>query len=613
MAIKLTIDGAELTFDTVAEYNEFAKSNAEISEEGVAADEITAQKDEIKIGDKVEIIGDTDDDHYHSIGDIGVVVNDLGTELNVRVGDLTQTLIKSDVKKIDSETKEGPEVSGGYERISFEDARVGDYWVADEEGVDIKAGNRYLITDVYVDDDGDKVVTFDDDEGDERARFHFSDNGHVERKAAQPDSELVVGAKYRVTGKFCHSFDIGTEVTFTGEYGELSSLPKFKNGLGHVQCLDLWEVERINDEETAKFKVGDKVRITGNDNSHGFKIGEVVTVKEESHTFRNGKQIHYCENDEGHTYYVRTYDAELVAEETENPKFKVGDKVRVSESWFHNFADGTEGEIIDEVGEGVFVVKTDDPSQQSVSNFSYGKGVQSIPIECLTLVTDDEVQTQGTSFEKGDRVVVTEEGDGRRHYFKKGTVGTVIGVSKFSGRMYVQADSNNAWIADSEYADKDDNAQYISERSLEAFTSKHIEVGAKYEVIERAERYSSGRYAEKGAIIKVNDVLSDGYIHVEYVDGSESGVLILAKEAHKLRKVEDDEVQAQEIEFEKGDIIRMKEEVTDEFGDKIKEDRLAEVRWQSSDPTKIAVKQREGKAGVIVPKSAVELIAKAIK
>ena len=86
MAIKLTIDGAELTFDTVAEYNEFAKTNEAITDEGVTADEITTPEDVFKVGDKVEIIGNTYDNHCHSIGDIGVVVNDLGADVDVRAG-----------------------------------------------------------------------------------------------------------------------------------------------------------------------------------------------------------------------------------------------------------------------------------------------------------------------------------------------------------------------------------------------------------------------------------------------------------------------------------------------------------------------------------------------
>lgn len=850
MAIKLTIDGAELAFDTVAEYNEFARTNAEIKDEGVAADEITTQKDEIKLGDTVEVIGNTHDYHGHKIGEIGVVteINDEDGDYEVNVNGFKNYVLKQDVKKIDSEMQKSLDIEGGelvgkvvkftgdwssfvevgtyrvdeydstdgtyhletldgesvpgswtyreylivlddeaeysaqediaeipegyekvsfedakegdyflaltasidievgekyelvedyegdlefdddgadarmlknrkedvdgivirkiaeddtedapikkgdivtgtsdsiyayttdkalmevtdvfdgeieakilksvdnpdeegheysvfpeyfvktteeefdakhglsadkddkadkYERISFEDAKVGDYWVADEEGDDITAGKRYLITKVYVDDDGDKVVNFDDDEGDERERYHFSDNGHVERKAARSESVLVVGAKYRVTGGHCHSFDVGTEVTFTGEYGELSLLPKFKNGLGHVQCLDLWEVERINDEETAKFKVGDKVRVAAASYHHledGY-IGEVLRVSEVSEHIRNLKLTptpYYV----GHQF-IAAEDLTLVTDEEESKEtaFKVGDKVRVKAGWLHNFADGTVGEIIEEFGEDGFVVKTDDPSQQSISSFSHGEGTQTIPADYLTLVTDDEVQTQSTSFKKGDRVVVTVEGDGR-HFFKKGTVGTVIDYSHGSGKPYVQADSMNAWIEDSEYADKDDNAQYISECNLEAFTSKHIEVGAKYEVIERAERYSSGRYAEKGAIIEVKEVLSDGDIHVDYCDGTASGVVIIAKEAHKLRKVEDDEVQTQETEFEKGDIIRMKEDVTDGFGDKIKANRLAEVEWFPGDNTKIAVRQRKGKRDVIVPKSAVELVAKAIK
>lgn len=562
MAIKLTIDGAELTFDTVAEYNEFARTNAEITDEGVAADEITTQEDEIKIGDKVEIIGNTDDEPYHDIGDVGVVVDEFFADIDVRVNDLTQTVSRSDVKKVDSETKEGKKVPEGYERVPFAAAEEGDFYLAIDDKMGITAGDKYELSEDYdgdlefVDDDGDvrflinrneyvdgivirkiaedasfkegDIVTgtsyrrygfttdkalmqvtnvFDgeiavkiiksvdypqkegreytvcpeyfvktteeefnakhglsadnDDLEDERERFHFSADWHVEREASQSDSELVVGAKYRVTGKQLHCFDIGTEVTFTGEYGELSSLPKFKNGLGRVQCLDLWEVERIIDEETA-FKVGDKVRIVGNGNSHGFRIGEVVTVKEKARTFCNGKQSHYCENDEGSTYYVRTYDAELVAEETETRTFKVGDKVRVKSHGLHRFADGTVGEIIEEGGEGYFVVKTDDPSQQSISSFYHGKGTQTIYANYLTLVTDDEEHTQ-------------------------------------------------------------------------------------------------------------------------------------------------------EIEFEKGDVIRMKEDVTDGFGDKIKADRLAKVDWFPGDNTKIAVRQRKGKQDVIVPKSAVELVAKAIK
>ncbi|UBH21924.1 hypothetical protein LAU42_09115 [Macrococcus armenti] len=637
MAIKLTLYGAELTFDTVAEYNEFARTNAAITDEGVAADEITTQEDEIKIGDKVEIIGNTHDYHRHKIGEIGVVteIDDEDGDYKVNVNGFKNYVLKQDVKKVDSETKEGKRVPEGYERVSFVDAKEGDFFLALDDECDITAGNKYELREDY---DGD--LEFDDDVEDARMLENRDEDvdGIVIRKIAEDNTEdaplkkgdVVTGIAGR---RYVYTTDKALlQVTnvFDGKIN-VKILKSVDNPEEEGRKYDVYpeHFDRTTEEEfNAKHELSadkdDKADKYERISFEDAKVGDYWVADEESLDITVGKRyliakvyidadgdiVVNFDNDEGdeRERYHFSANGHIEREVSESkPKFKVGDKVRVAAASYHHLEDGCIAKIL-RVSESSTHIRNGKRTPTP-----YYVGHQFIAAEDLTLVTDDEVQTQDTSFEKGDRVVVTEEGVGD-HYFKKGTVGTVIDYSRGSGRPYVQADSVNAWIEDSEYAKKDDNAQYISEGILEAFTSKHVEVGAKYEVIERAERYSAGRFVEKGVIIKVTDVLPDGDIHIENVDGSESGMLILAKEAHKLRKVEEKvEVQTQELVFERGDVVRMTEDVTDYYDDKIKEGRLAVVDWLPSDRTEIAVKQREGKSVVIVPKSAVELVAKAIK
>jgi len=82
-----------------------------------------------------------------------------------------------------------------------------------------------------------------------------------------------------------------------------------------------------------KLLAGTKVRITGNSNAHGFKIGDIVTIKEEYAGPFCGFGYYAYRCDE---YIVRDYDMEVVEEETlleqAQRLYPIGTKFRTSKT-----------------------------------------------------------------------------------------------------------------------------------------------------------------------------------------------------------------------------------------------------------------------------------------
>lgn len=75
-----------------------------------------------------------------------------------------------------------------------------------------------------------------------------------------------------------------------------------------------------------KFAVGDMVKVINKNHGHGFKIGEIVEIKE---LYHNGEEEehYYCENADGKAWYLTDLDLELMRGEMAN--LQVGDKVEI--------------------------------------------------------------------------------------------------------------------------------------------------------------------------------------------------------------------------------------------------------------------------------------------
>lgn len=82
---------------------------------------------------------------------------------------------------------------------------------------------------------------------------------------------------------------------------------------------------KAEDKPTPKYKVGDKVRVVDNTCSHGYPVGEILTLDRQ--VVRLGHPAWYVEEN---YYYVREADIEPYTED--KPEFKVGDRVTASDN-----------------------------------------------------------------------------------------------------------------------------------------------------------------------------------------------------------------------------------------------------------------------------------------
>lgn len=384
MTIKLEMDGATLTFETTEEYAAFTKLHNEVAE-------VEAAKEEsIKVGD---IITGTDDNPYgltneRALREVVDCWASFGDDLRVKrfkhadgrtLDDSTvynvesKYFVKTTEEEFDTkhgitkqeETDKGAhkDVPEGYEKVSFGDAEEGDYFLALEYGADIEKGEKYKLREDY---DGD--LEFIDDGGDERMLINRDedDEGIVIRKIVEEETKkesFKVGDKVKIIGNtgILHHFDIGS----IGTIQNVDRDGYYVVEQGYVsQFISPEDLTLVTDEEETKkepFKIGDKVRIIGNDSVHAFDISEVVTVIGGRQEWTKGKQYHDCENEDGVRSYVRTYDAELVEEDTNKPTFKEGDIVRTKKKYTDSFGDSIKedrlAEVRDVAYDGGFLIK----------------------------------------------------------------------------------------------------------------------------------------------------------------------------------------------------------------------------------------------------------------
>lgn len=148
-------------------------------------------------------------------------------------------------------------------------------------------------------------------------------------------------------------FEVGDEVRvrqptnlFHSELGKVVSIDHVKltykvvfhrGGSDVYTCFDLILIERQG-ETSMKFKVGDKVKVSDSWRGNSGKVGTI------SRTGLGTMYKYRVEFEDADPESFKEEELELVKEEEKEMKFKVGDKVKVSNSWEGH--DGKIGQIV---------------------------------------------------------------------------------------------------------------------------------------------------------------------------------------------------------------------------------------------------------------------------
>ena len=144
--------------------------------------------------------------------------------------------------------------------------------------------------------------------------------------------EFKVGDKVRILNtKFGNKDKIGTITNISGSV--MIYFVEIEGDCGHVcQWSNASDLELVTEEETSmKFKVGDRVRIGVSCMNNNGKEGVISEV--------DGSSIPYKVTlDDGGTEWK--HPGNITKLEETSMKFKVGDKVKVKDSWF-----GRDGQV----------------------------------------------------------------------------------------------------------------------------------------------------------------------------------------------------------------------------------------------------------------------------
>lgn len=306
MGIKLkTEEGAEFSFDTVAEFMEFkkqidaeeaSKETESTTDEGSAEDEIENQEPEpeIEVGDKVRIVSSEDGTdlpyHYHDVGSVGKVVSiQRYGRIEVEIDYETQYLLPHHYVKVEPLGKDA----------NGEDLYEGDYVTGTEDNTYGNTNDREVM----------EILGVGKSDFFEEANINVSIVGY--------------SARYNVeSSKFIKLSDNLDEAK-----------AKFKEIKGEVPA-------RRGLVEEDEFKVGDKVRVVGNAHGHLMKHGEVREIKSV-----DSDEPKYNLSEVNNGFWAGTSDIEPVQNST---KFRTGDVVRVTEDFEDHFGDRvSRGEVYD--------------------------------------------------------------------------------------------------------------------------------------------------------------------------------------------------------------------------------------------------------------------------
>ena len=147
--------------------------------------------------------------------------------------------------------------------------------------------------------------------------------------------KFKVGDKVKILNtEFGNIGKIGTITNISGSV--MIYFVEIEGDCGHVcQWSDASDLELVEEETSMKFKVGDRVQVV--DIGSAF-YGDKGTVVENDGT--DNLPIHVSFDVDEHVCWFYEYNLKALHEEEKVMKFKVGDKVKVSNSW-----DGHNGEI----------------------------------------------------------------------------------------------------------------------------------------------------------------------------------------------------------------------------------------------------------------------------
>lgn len=585
MAIKLEMDGTVFTFDTTEEYAAFTKLHNEVAE-------VEAAKEEpIKVGDMVEIIGNTDFYHDHEIGNVGEVIYLDDEDYLVNVDGHEQYVPKQDVKKVGATAKKEAQKETFYMIKS-------EYVDTDTEGQrefkkgadEVLIGNKReadglvaLVTDYeFI---GDVIERFDGEDREGKVAFDVEHVYEVTREEFEAKKQAYLAEKEAIkVGDLITGTD-DNPYGLTNEYALMEVVDSMDNDCDDLRVRRLKHADGRTLDDSTVYGVESKhfVKTTEEefDAKHGIetkkeakkevpegfvkvsfaaaKEGDYFLALVDGFDIEAGEMYVLSERCEGGLEFIddeaderklswRDEDEDgivirkIVEEDAQEESFKVGDKVRVKASYYHNFPEGTIGTIEKQsFGSTKWVVKTDEKSLQGIECSLSGAGTQSIDEAHLEHVSLDEV-TDKPSFKEGDKVRVKAAD---YHHIEDGYVGTITSIS--SGNTHK---SHGEVIATPYFV----GWQFIAAKDL--------------------------TLVDEGLTI-------DGDVDVSSV-----------------------------YKIEEGDVVRTTRKYTDFLDDSIKEGRLAVV-LETRDSGAITVKQRSGKDYIVINaedvEDTLELVAKAIK
>ena len=367
MAIKLkTVEGLEFSFDTVAEFMEFKKK----MEEEEASKELTSEpiedtsKDEIEIpetepkfevGDEVRVVENKSGGH--NVGTHGEIraVNYVESEnrwsyvVSSNSGNLRNTRLhhrESDLELggIESEVEVGDKVR----IVSSEDESDTPYHYLDVGsvgkvvrkkqfgGIIVEAGGRSqcLLPHHYVkleplgkDVNGEDLYEGDYVMGSKENEYAYTGDTEVMEVLGYGESPLSEEANIQVKiDGDCTRYNVDSS-----KFIKLSdNLDEAKTKFEEINGEDVEVVE--NEQE---FKVGDKVRVVGNDYGHWMELGELREIKEV-----DPNEPKYNLSGSSCGYWVGTSDIEYAHSST---KFQSGDIVKITETFEDSYGDALYG------------------------------------------------------------------------------------------------------------------------------------------------------------------------------------------------------------------------------------------------------------------------------